>query len=130
MFYTMSDKEITVYFNRLYKTIDELNPLVIYLQQKDVAETIARVSKERTDEGKGFSWAERVADMVSNSPYGQANHLNGYDGMVEFFVRRKQIDKLVLESLPVEYFIVDNDDYDWENNFEKIKSIIDKNFSL
>lgn len=130
LFYTMTEKEIINYFNGLYKTIVELSPLVIYLQQKDVAETIARVANVRTDERKGISWADRVADMISNSPYGKANHLNGYNGMVEFFVRRKQVDNLILESLPIKHFIIDNDDYDWDNNFKKIKDIIDSNFSL
>lgn len=114
LFYEKSESEIIEYFKALEETILPLNPFLIYLQQNCVEETIGRISRQRIQEPDGRPWAERVAEMVSMSPYGKAHELIGYAGMVEFFKRRKDMDLKVLSSLKIRHVFIDNDDYDWK----------------
>ena len=63
--------------------------------------------------------------MVSESPYGKANALVGYAGMVEFFKRRKDMDLKVLNSLKIRHIFIDNDDYDWKRMQGRVFSVIE-----
>jgi hypothetical protein len=54
-FYSKSTAEITAYLKLLVDRFVKLNPILIYLAQPDVRETISRVSDARADKhGDGF----------------------------------------------------------------------------
>lgn len=125
LFYEKSESEIIEYFRALEETILPLNPFLVYLQQNCVEETIDRISRQRIHEPDGRPWAERVAEMVSESPYGKENGLIGYAGMVEFFKRRKDMDLKVLDSLKSRHIFIDNDDYDWREMQGRVFSVIE-----
>lgn len=125
LFYEKSESEIIEYFKALEETILPLDPFLVYLQQNSVEETIGRISEQRIHEPDGRPWAERVAEMVSESPYGKENGLIGYAGMVEFFKWRKDMDLKVLDSLKIRHIFIDNDDYDWKEMQGRVFGVIE-----
>lgn len=124
MFREKTEAEILDYMQKLTNTVISLEPLLIYLQQKDVRETLRRVSETRLKEG----WADRVIKMTEDSPYGKALNLKGFDGMVEFFIKKKEMDHKIMEALPVKSIVIDNDDYNWDDVWKQIKDKVDREF--
>ena len=124
--YEKSKKDIISYFQSLEERIMQLNPFLFYLQQRDVGETIRRITEQRIKEPDGRPWGERVAEMISTSRYGISHSLNGYSGMVEFFKRRKEMDLLVLQSLSINHILINNDNYEWKNMQKKMLEILEK----
>lgn len=124
LFYDKPESDIIGHFKNLEESILTLNPFLFYLQQNDANETIERITKQRINEPDGRPWGERVAELVSTSPYGKSHNLNGYDGMVEFFKRRKEIDLAVIHSLEIKHVLVDNNDYDWNAVQKKVFEVL------
>lgn len=124
MFHNSSTKEITEYLLKLITTVKELNPVLIYLNQTDVRETIRRVSEVRTDDRGQKIWMERVIEYIENSPYGQLHELKGFDGMVRYFEDRKQIELELLSKLPARTYIIDNRDYQWDRIWTEVEAIL------
>jgi len=124
LFYEKSGKDIIGYFKSLEEGMLALNPFLFYLQQSDVSETIRRITEQRIKESGGRPWGERVAEMVSTSPYGITHGLTGYSGMVEFFKRRKEMDLLVLRSLKIKHVLINNDNYEWKTVQKEVLEII------
>jgi len=122
MWMERSETEIIDYMKKLIDAVISLNPLLIYLQQKDVRETIKRVSESKLHED---GWAERVSAMYETAPYGKTHNLKGFDGIVEFFTKKKEIDYTVINELPIKTIFIDNDDYDWDAVWQKMKEEID-----
>lgn len=121
-FYKKDTEFIAEYMVELIKTVETLNPKLIYLSQPDIRETISRVAKERVtnDKSKWDDWIDLVIRYVENCHFGKAHGLKGFDGVVEFFMARKEVELAVIDSLPVEKAIINNEKYDWEENFKQV----------
>lgn len=117
---------ITDHLISLISTVEKLNPIIIYLTQPDVSETIGRVAKERVsaDKSKNCDWIDLVIAWVEKSQYGRTQGLNGYDGAIRFFEERKKIELEVIEKLPIDKYIIENPDYNWDDVFSKVKEIL------
>ena len=124
LIYEKSEADILGYFRKLTKIIQDLHPFIFYLRQTDVDETIRRAAAQRTREPGGGSWAERVAGYIANSPYGKTHRLVGYEGMADFFKRRRELDLLVLDSLDIGHAVIGNDRYDWPEVQERVTGIL------
>ena len=131
--YNKSKTYIEGYLLELLKSVEQYNPLLIYLTQKDVEETITRVAKQRLspDKSKWEDWIDLVIRSVENSKYGKQNDLKGIEGVIQYYKDRKVIELDYLHQLKVNYpelvdtEIVHNDDYDWGKLNIKLNDIID-----
>ena len=124
LFHCMAEKDINDYLMKLITTVKDLNPILIYLSQPDVYETINRVSDSRVDEKGEKVWRDRVISYIENSAYGKAHSLEGFDGMVTYFKDRKKIELNIINNLPVETYIINNAEYNWDEVWEEIQKII------
>lgn len=115
---------ITDYMIDLIKTVEVLNPRLIYLTQPNVYETIQRVAKERVspDKNKWEDWIDRVIRYVEASEYGCKHKLKGFEGLVEFFKSRKEIELAVVKKLPIDKAIINNLEYNWDEVFNEVLS--------
>lgn len=122
LFHDKDSDYITDYLVELIGTVQNLNPKLIYLVQPDTCETISRVAKERIspDKSKWQDWIDRVIQYIESSPYGKAHGLKGFDGTVQYFDTRKQLELAILEQLPIEKAIINNPDYNWDNVFNQV----------
>jgi hypothetical protein len=108
---------IKEYLNDLIKTVAELKPKLIYLNQFSIKETIARVAKERVSHNKEVypHWIDMCIEYFKNSRYGKRNNLNDFDGLIKYFEKRQEIELQVIDSLAIDKLIVYNKHYDYEN---------------
>jgi len=69
-FHGKSETEITAHLKHLIDSVMTLNPVMIYLNQTDVQETIRRVSDARTNKHGQRDWMERVIGFFESCMMG------------------------------------------------------------
>ncbi|MGM0421058.1 MAG: hypothetical protein ACQEQG_08650 [Bacillota bacterium] len=109
------------YINKLVHLVQDLNPLLIYLKQKDVEASLEKVLAERSPK-----WRESVISYYTGQGYGRAKGLKGKSGMIEVMKARKAMEVDIIERLDLESYQVDNSDYDIESLKAKIGRIIER----
>jgi hypothetical protein len=125
LFHCLDEEQIDEYLLKLINTVIDLNPILIYLNQTCVYETLDRVSSVRVDDKGEKIWMERVISYIENSPYGIKHSLKGFDGMVKYFEDRKKIEFNIMNRLPIKVYIVDNKSYNWDNVWTEVQSILE-----
>lgn len=125
LFHCMSEEQIEKYLLNLITTVNELDPILIYLNQPNVYETISKISDIRVNNEGEKVWMERVISYIQDSPFGIAHSLCGYEGMVSYFEYRKKVELNIIAKLPIETYIVENLNYDWTKTFNEIQEILD-----
>ncbi|MCF7792865.1 MAG: thymidylate kinase [Candidatus Cloacimonetes bacterium] len=114
------------YLSELADIIQSLNPLMIYLKQQDVNETIRRVAAERLSPKPEIEpdWIDRVIEYIGKSKYGKMNQIIDFDGLVKYFEHRQNIELELLQDLPIKSGIVFDPDFDWKVIWNKIEAIL------
>ena len=126
LFWRNADEDIVIsHHNKLLDSVKCLSPVLIYLSQTDIVETIQRIAKERVSENNG-NWIDRCIAYCENSPYGKKHCIKGFDGATEFFAIRKQLEMKILNQLSTPHIIIENENYDWDNVWEQIKEYLSK----
>ncbi|MBE6025061.1 MAG: thymidylate kinase [Cellulosilyticum sp.] len=128
----MPKEYINHYLVQLLQGISQYKPLLIYLTQKEVEETIMHVAKERvsTDKSKRGDWIDMIIRYVEESNYGKTHHLKGVDGVIQFYKDRKAIEIEFLNQMMEQHLdlteveILINDDYNWGKLNDRLKEII------
>jgi hypothetical protein len=107
--YQKSDEEIIAYFKNLLRTVQKLNPLLLYLNPVNIEAVISKVAGERkAPEGTSWrDWVDEVIEWVENCNYGKSHNLKGYDGVVAFCEERVRLDYLMINNLEIDTVIVD-----------------------
>jgi len=120
-FHNKGVSEITAHLKLLVNSVMNLNPVLIYLTQPDVRETIRRVSDTRINERGHKGWMERVIGFFESCPRGG---YEGFDGMVQAFEDRKHIELTALTLLGIPVHVVDNPLYDWEDVWRRVQAVL------
>jgi hypothetical protein len=120
MLWQLADIEtIKQYFSKLIQTVTELSPVLVYLSQSDIRETVERVARQRVSEHG--SWIDGFIGYTENTPYGKRHGLKGFDGLIELLETRKSTELKVIESLSIETIILENSNFDWDNQWTELK---------
>jgi hypothetical protein len=121
IFRNADEHAILGYCELFAEVFKEFDLRCIYLKRKTVVQSVEFASNI-----KGVSWANRVAELISKTPYGLAHNLYGLDGMIQYFTVRKQIEEKVLLQ-----GIMRNKEYLIENNnWDQIREQIQSDFSI
>lgn len=124
LFWRNADEEtITEHLNKLIISVKDLKTVLIYLSQPDICETIQRIARERVS-ANGDNWIDRCIAYCENSLFGKRHGIMGFEGAMEFFKIRKQLEIKALERLSVEYTVIENPDYDWDKVWTKINDYL------
>ena len=110
---------MTAHCKRLLDCVKPLSPVLIYLSQPDMRETVLRAARERD------GWLERVVDLCENAPYGKLHGIKGFDGAMEFFSLRKQAEMKFLDQLDILHAVIENPDYDWDAVWAQITAYLE-----
>ena len=120
-FHSKNEVEIMTHLKMLTDSVKKLNPVLIYLIQPDVRETIRRVSDARVDKHGYKDWMERVIGFFESCPHGG---YKGFDGMIQAFEDRRRIELIVLPLLGIPIHVVDNPVYDWEDVWSGVQAVL------
>lgn len=119
MRFNMDYKDIFNYIDSIYKRIEELNPVVIYLKNTNIQQRIKEVSKKREKE-----WLEGVIEYHTSQGYGKSLGYVGFDGYVECLKVRQDIELSILNKLNIDKHIIENPFESWDETHKKIKDFI------
>ena len=106
------------FISQLAEIIKPLNPVVIYLKNDDIRQSIEKASAER--EG----WLDAVIDYHINGEYGRSINAKGFDGYIKCLLERQKRELMILSELDVKSVVIDNAQRDWEAAYERIKRFL------
>lgn len=104
------------YISEIADIIAPLEPLVIYLKNDDITESVKKAVKERGEE-----WLNAVVDYHCNGEYGKANGLSGFDGYISALKERQERELSILKKLSIRSVIIDNPQRDYERAYDEIE---------
>ena len=110
------------YFNDLISTVLPLSPVLFYLSQTNVRETITRVAKQRVSEYG--SWIDALIQYMENTPYGRKHGINGFDDVIRILEIRQQTELEIIRALPIRTHILENSSYGWDALWKKAESCL------
>ena len=114
-------KDVTMsYINSLAKQIVPLDPVLIYVEQKDIKASFNRVVCERSKE-----WFEGFKDYYTNQGYGLFNNLKELDGVIQVLEARRRLECDLYESLELVKYKIDNSAFNLDLLKEKVNAIIE-----
>jgi hypothetical protein len=127
--YHLTEEEIFQYFNELIKPLVPLNPIVFFIEQLDVKQSIEHVAKERkTDDKTKFKdWIDLVVDYIEDTPYALKLGYTGYEGIIQYFKDRQTLSLKLLNEIPVTSMILslnNNHDELFSMMLHKVKSLL------
>jgi hypothetical protein len=120
-FYQMDESNIEKYMLSLMDTVKNINPIMFYLNQPDIAEHLRCLADERVNENGEKDWLRQVILYTENSPYGQMHNLKGFEGVIKGLEKRKQIELNLIKKLPLKTYIIENPDYNWDEVWQQIQ---------
>jgi hypothetical protein len=107
------------YLKKISSLITPLNPLLIYLYQENIDQSIRHVYQERSQD-----WRDFFTDYHVNQGYGKEKGLKGYKGLVEFLEMRRDQELRIIKDLPVKTLLIQNGERDWEGYYDTVKEAI------
>ena len=106
------------YIKKIADIIDPLNPVVIYLKNDDIANSIMRASSERP------GWLNAVIDYHVHGAYGTSIGALGFDGYIRCLHERQRRELSILSRLSMKYVIMDNPQRDWYAALENLRTCL------
>lgn len=106
------------YVLELERMVQALNPLLIYIDQKDIAHTFDRAVKERPKE-----WSEGFIQYYTNQGWGASRGYHGVSGTVKVLQARKELETEIYQILKMDKYWLDNSEYNLsacQNELENI----------
>ncbi len=104
------------------QNVKSLEPVIIYLDPPDIRQTLVSVAQSRPQE-----WLEYVIQYITGQEWGQVNQQAGFDGMVNFYQMRRDLEKSILPRLPVRSLWVENAGQDWEGTRRMVSQFLEIN---
>lgn len=115
------DKAVSAeYIGEICNIIKPLEPFVVYLKSDNIRSEIEKAASER-----GIDWLNEVIEYHCNGMYGKVNQLNGFDGYITALEERQRRELEILQSLNIQYIILNNPNNDWKKSYSEIISKLD-----
>lgn len=120
MRFGFSEEQSLDYISKIAEILKPMKPVVIYLKNDDIAESVRRASAER--EG----WLEGVIDYHIKGAYGKSINAQGFEGYIACLAERQRRELSILSKLPVKSLVIENAQRDWEEAYRKIEDFIEE----
>ncbi len=106
------------YISRIAEIIRSMEPVVIYLKNNDIAESVLRTSSER--EG----WLEAVTEYHVSGAYGRSIGAQGFDGYIRCLEERQRRELDILSRLQLDSIVIEDPHKDWQKTYNTIREYI------
>lgn len=103
MRFGMNTEESHKYIREISEIITPFNPIIYYLEQKNVKEAIECVLHER-----GNEWLNAVIGYHTEQGYGKEHHLSGFEGYIACLEERQKREIYILQNLGLAYRILES----------------------
>ena len=119
MRFGFSEEESRQYIARIVEIIRPMKPVVLYLKNEDIGDSVRKASAERP------GWLDGVIDYHVQGAYGRSIGAAGFDGYIRCLTERQKRELRILSTLPVEILILENPQRDWRNARKTVQRYIE-----
>ena len=116
MRFGFSEEESRLYIAQIAEIIRPLNPVVVYLKNEDIADSVRKAAAERP------GWLDGVIDYHVQGTYGKHIGVEGFDGYIQCLTERQNRELRILSTLQVESVILENSQRDWKAAHQQLVS--------
>ncbi|WP_337034052.1 adenylyl-sulfate kinase [Paenibacillus illinoisensis] len=109
------------YVLELEHMVQDLNPLLIYIDQKDIAHTFDKAVKERPKE-----WSDGFIQYYTNQGWGASRGYHGVPGTVKVLQARKELETEIYQILQMDKYWLDNSEYSLSACQSELENIINE----
>lgn len=114
MRFGFSEEESRQYIAQIAEIIRPLNPVVVYLKNEDIADSVRKAAAERP------GWLDGVIGYHVQGAYGKRIGAEGFEGYIQCLSERQERELRILSTLPVESLILENPQRDWKAAHEQL----------
>lgn len=107
------------YISEICGIIGSMNPLVVYLKNDNICDSIKRTVAER-----GNDWLNAVIDYHCNGAYGKSKRLSGFDGYISALEERQRRELEIMSGIDIEHIVLDNPQTDWGAAYRELDKIL------
>lgn len=108
MRFGMSEDQSAAHIRLIAEIIAPMEPVIVYLHNDDIAESVCRASAERP------GWLEAVIDYHCGGAYGRSIGAEGFEGYIACLAERQRREERILRTLPVKAVTLNNPQQDWD----------------
>jgi len=107
MRFGMSEGASAAHIRQITEIISPMEPMIVYLRNDDIAESVQRASAERP------GWLEAVIEYHCGGAYGRSIAAEGFEGYIACLAERQIREERILRTLPLKVVTLDNPHRDW-----------------
>lgn len=117
--YDLPKATLRAYIERIATIIAPLQPVLVYVDQKDVEKSFRKALNERPTE-----WADGFVSYYTEQAYGVNRSLSGVEGTITILQARQVLEHQLLEMLPFRVEVFGNEDFSVEARQLWLKQLI------
>lgn len=94
---------------------------LFYLYGENIAESVMRIRKERSDAFGNELWYQLMLAHLKESPYGKQNHISDFEDMIVHFKHRQELETRIVREIAGDLAVIlpakkyDDEDFRYEN---------------
>ncbi|WP_045516724.1 hypothetical protein [Neobacillus niacini] len=116
--YGASQEVVMSYVKQLADIIEQLNPILIYVDQYDLSRSFTKAVQERPKE-----WSTGFMDYYNNQGYGKMHGAQGIEGTIAVLEARKQLETSIFNALDIKKVKIDNSQFDIDFHKNRIMEV-------
>ncbi|KOS27436.1 hypothetical protein ADK17_15565 [Bacillus anthracis] len=105
--YGEQKSEIINYVMKVAKIIENLNPMLFYVEQDDLEFSFRKALKERNPE-----WSTGIVDYYTNQGYGKEHNHSGVEGAIKVLEARRNLELEIFDMLKMKKEKINNTKYE------------------
>ncbi|WP_242229485.1 hypothetical protein [Bacillus cereus group sp. BfR-BA-01329] len=114
--YGEQKEKIINYVMKVAKIIENLNPMLLYVEQDDLEFSFRKALKERNPE-----WATGIVDYYTNQGYGKEHNHSGVEGAIKVLEARRNLELEIFDMLKMKKEKINNTKYEIDSYRSMLK---------
>lgn len=114
--YGEQKEKIINYVMKVAKIIENLNPMLLYIEQDNLEFAFRKALKERTPE-----WSTGIVDYYTNQGYGKEHNHSGIEGAIKVLEARRNLELEIFDMLKMKKEKVNNTKYEIDSYRSMLK---------
>ena len=106
-FHAKQKEQILSYVKACIESVMSLNPMLIYLDVRNIEKNIIAISEERNHT---HNWIVNFKKWLSHSPAFPSNDNDGISMVIEFMKKRREVEHYVINHLDIPVYIIARED--------------------
>ncbi|CAM3974655.1 hypothetical protein BAQ48_18595 [Bacillus luti] len=114
--YGEQKEKIINYVMKVAKIIENLNPILLYVEQDNLEFSFRKALKERTPE-----WSTGIVDYYTNQGYGKEHNHSGVEGAINVLEARRNLELEIFDMLKMKKEKINNTKYEIDSYRSMLK---------